>query len=104
MVSRVVAVGVDTAYQLWYSVGMSKHAMTGGFKEMPRAKPIAEALSATIRKGNSTKEQDRMCDAAPDLLHAAKRALSVLRAQGEAILPGNVLGALDAAITKATGK
>ena len=40
--------------------------------------------------------------AAPDLLKAAQRALNVLRAQGESIRPNNVLGALNAAIEKAT--
>jgi len=39
--------------------------------------------------------------AAPDLLRAAKRALGVLKAQGESVRPGNALGALDAAIAKA---
>jgi len=36
-----------------------------------------------------------------DLLKAAKRALTVLKAQGESVRSGNVLGALEAAITKA---
>lgn len=38
-----------------------------------------------------------------DLLHAAKRALNVFKAQGESIRPNNVLAALDAAIRKAEG-
>ena len=42
--------------------------------------------------------------AAPDLLAAARRALAVLRAQGESVRSGNVLGALDAAITRAEGR
>ncbi|CAM5769967.1 hypothetical protein [Bosea minatitlanensis] len=42
--------------------------------------------------------------AAPDLLKAAKRALVTLKAQGESVRPGNVLGALDAAIQKAEGR
>lgn len=46
----------------------------------------------------------RLIAAAPDLLKAAKRALRVLKAQGEAVLPGNALGALDAAIEKAEGR
>jgi hypothetical protein len=41
--------------------------------------------------------------AAPDLLAAAKRALNVLKAQGESVQPKNVLGALNAAINKAEG-
>jgi hypothetical protein len=36
-----------------------------------------------------------------ELLKAAKRALNVLKAQGESLQPGNVLSALDAAITAA---
>lgn len=39
--------------------------------------------------------------AAPDLLAAAKRAINVLKAQGESTRSGNVLGALAAAIAKA---
>lgn len=35
------------------------------------------------------------------LLAAAKRALVTLKAQGESVRPGNVLGALQAAIQKA---
>ena len=42
-----------------------------------------------------------MANAASDLLKAAKRAFAVLRAQGESVRPGNVLGALEAAIAKA---
>ena len=38
-----------------------------------------------------------------ELLVAAKRALNTLKAQGESVRPGNVLGALDAAIKLATG-
>lgn len=41
--------------------------------------------------------------AAPDLLHAAERALRVLKATGESVRPGNALGELEAAIAKATG-
>lgn len=48
--------------------------------------------------------QARLFAASPDLLKAAKRALAVLRAQGEAALPKNALGALDAAIAKAEGR
>lgn len=50
-------------------------------------------------------EDEALCGlivAAPDLYAAAKRALAVLKAQGEAVLPGNVLGALDAALKKAS--
>jgi hypothetical protein len=43
----------------------------------------------------------RLIAAAPDLLAAAKRALNVLKAQGESVRPGNALGALSAAIDKA---
>lgn len=43
----------------------------------------------------------RLISAAPDLLKAAKRALAVLKAQGESVRPGNVLGALAEAIAKA---
>jgi len=46
----------------------------------------------------------RLIAAAPDLLKAAKRALVTLKAQGESIRPGNVLGALEAAIKSATGE
>ena len=42
--------------------------------------------------------------ASTDLLSAAKRALAVLKAQGESVRPGNALGALEAAIKKATGQ
>jgi hypothetical protein len=41
--------------------------------------------------------------AAPDLLKAAKRALATLRASGYHDEPNNVLGALYAAISRATG-
>jgi hypothetical protein len=46
----------------------------------------------------------RLIASAPDLLAAAKRALNVLKAQGESIQPKNVLGALDSAIAKAEGR
>lgn len=36
-----------------------------------------------------------------DLVKAAKRAFVTLKAQGESVRPGNVLGALEAAIRKA---
>lgn len=42
--------------------------------------------------------------AAPELLAAAKRALAVLKATGESVRPGNALGALEAAIAKATAQ
>jgi hypothetical protein len=45
----------------------------------------------------------RLIAAAPDLLAAAKRALNVFKSQGESVRPGNVLGALEAAIAKAEG-
>lgn len=45
----------------------------------------------------------RLIAAAPELLAAAKRALNVLLAMGETPNPKNALGALDAAIKKATG-
>lgn len=45
----------------------------------------------------------RIAAAARELLGAAKRALNTLKAQGEGVRPGNVLGALEAAIAKATG-
>lgn len=45
----------------------------------------------------------RLIAAAPDLLSAARRALNVLRTQGESVRPGNVLGSLQAALTKAKG-
>lgn len=48
--------------------------------------------------------EERLRDAAPDLLRAAKRALNVFKAQGESVRPGSVLGALDAAIAKAEGR
>lgn len=38
-----------------------------------------------------------------ELLSAAERAMRVLKAQGESVRTGNVLGALNAAIAKATG-
>lgn len=41
--------------------------------------------------------------ASNDLLVAAKRAMNVLKAQGETVREGNVLGALHAAIKKAEG-
>lgn len=44
----------------------------------------------------------RLIAAAPELLYAAKRALNVLKAQGETPTKGNVLGALQFAIDKAT--
>lgn len=40
--------------------------------------------------------------AAPDLLAAARRALAILKATGESVRPGNALGALEAAIAKAS--
>lgn len=43
----------------------------------------------------------RLISAAPELLLAAERALAVLKATGESVRPGNVLGALSAAIDKA---
>lgn len=46
----------------------------------------------------------RLISAAPDLLKAAKRALSVLKAQGHGVAKDNVLGALVAAIGKAEGR
>lgn len=45
----------------------------------------------------------RLIAAAPDLLKAAKRALATLRASGYHDEPNNVLGALYAAIARATG-
>ncbi len=38
------------------------------------------------------------------LVAAAKRALAVLKAQGESVRPGNALGALEAALAKAEGR
>ncbi len=46
----------------------------------------------------------RAANSHDDLLAACKRALCVLKAQGESVRPGNVLGALDAAISKAEGR
>ncbi len=46
----------------------------------------------------------RLAQASPDLYAAARRALAVLKAQGESVRPGSVLGALDAAIAKADGR
>lgn len=46
----------------------------------------------------------RLISAAPDLYAAAKRALAVLKATGESVRPGNALGALEAALTKAEGR
>ena len=40
----------------------------------------------------------------PELIQAAKRALRVLKGQGESVRPGNVLGALEAAIKAAEGR
>jgi len=46
-------------------------------------------------------EDGKLIAAAPDLLVAAKRALRVLKAQGESTQPGNVLWALNEALKKA---
>ncbi len=46
----------------------------------------------------------RLIAAAPELLAAARRALNVLKATGESVRPGNALGALDAAIAKASAQ
>lgn len=42
--------------------------------------------------------------AAGELYKAAQRALNVLKAQGESVRPGSVLGALDSALRKARGE
>lgn len=43
-------------------------------------------------------------EAMDDLITASRRALNVLKATGESVRPGNALGALEAAIAKATGE
>lgn len=44
-------------------------------------------------------------EAMDDLVTASRRALNVLKAAtGESVRPGNVLGALDAAVAKAEGR
>lgn len=58
---------------------------------------FAANLSTLEAEGNKA-----LILAAPQLLAAAKRALAVLKAQGNAVTDSNVLGALDAAIKKAT--
>ena len=55
------------------------------------------------RDPGETQANLHLIAAAPDLLAAAKRALAVLKAQGESVRPGNALGSLAAAIAKADG-
>lgn len=63
-----------------------------------------DTLSQKIRKCNSTPEEERIADAAPDLLAACKFALSVLREQGLIEMSEQVAAdELVSAISKAKG-
>ena len=67
--------------------------------------PFGSKVAATLSDGDhvaSTLSLVSQANAAADLLAAAKRALNTFKAQGESVRPGNVLGALEAAIAKAT--
>ena len=66
--------------------------------------PGGEPWLARVVAECASIDDARKVRAAPELLAAAKRALNVLKAQGEAVLPGNALGALDVAIRKAEGR
>lgn len=59
------------------------------------------ASNADYHQGVRIVADANLIAAAPDLLKAAKRALSVLKATGESVRPGNALGALQDAIAKA---
>jgi len=65
------------------------------------------AVGVAVQNGNITAEEAlanaRLMAAAPAMLAACKRALAVLKAQGESVRPGSVLGALSVAIAQATG-
>jgi len=69
---------------------------------------IAAVVNGEMRRiGGQSGEHEanaRLIAASPDLLKAAKRALVTLKTQGESVRPGNVLGALEAAIQKAEGR
>ena len=61
--------------------------------------PWADGEDDEIGEANA-----RLIAAAPELLAAARRALNVLKATGESVRPGNALGALEAAIAKASAQ
>lgn len=60
--------------------------------------------SLPAREGLDQGAHARLMAAAPKLLHAAQRAVIVLRARGDTARPGNLLAALQDAIAAATGK
>lgn len=68
-----------------------------------RGVEILPTLAAVHNFPNAVHANACLIAAAPDLLQAAKRALRVLKTMGESVREGNVFGALDAAIAKATG-
>lgn len=87
----------------WQHDGSTVYQLDG--RERKSAPDGVNLWSATVQANNGHKVDTaaiaRQMVAAPDLLAAAKRALNVLKGQGESIRPSNVLGALDAAIRKA---
>lgn len=61
--------------------------------------------NGTFYQGIGYEEADsHLVAAAPELYAAAKRALAVLKAQGESVRSGSVVGALDIALRKARGE
>ena len=67
---------------------------------------IGDRLVATVWRGNGFDRPALASQmaASGDLLAAAKRALNTFKAQGESVRPGNVLGALEAAVAKAQAR
>ncbi len=63
---------------------------------------VAEVNLHVVAPGYTVDGVARLTEAAPELLAAAKRALSILKALGYTPQPKDVLGALEAAIAKAT--
>jgi hypothetical protein len=64
--------------------------------------PVCKLLWPTTERSEAeTYVNAKLIAASPDLLAACKRALAVFRAQGESTRRGNVLAALEDAISKA---
>jgi hypothetical protein len=65
---------------------------------------LAQVWRLTFADDFPAQANAHLMAAAPDLYAAARRALAVLKRQGENIIPRSVIEALDAAISKAEGK
>jgi hypothetical protein len=86
----------------WVAVGEWVEHPDSDIPDICRCDPEAMDQEHLGRSYFEAAANARLIAAAPELLAAAQRALRVLKTQGESVRPSNVLGALEAAIQKAT--